>query len=167
MGRRATMLWVPVDREENPWPLGIVEVGWGFSSNTWWAPQEQRVWKPLPNKSNPLQKQITTNSKPMGHNPRVDLCPQSIKKMKKKMKDFEKMGFREKWGESGENEQMGGRRWVKWPERDRRWFGGGGFVVGDGDFWILGSDWEERMEKKGGEVYGRYRRMRGMGKKMT
>jgi hypothetical protein len=63
------------------------------------------------------------------------------------MKDFEKMGFQEKWGESGENEQMGGRRWVKWLERDRRWYGGGGFVVGDGDFWILGSDWEERMEK--------------------
>jgi hypothetical protein len=88
MGRWATMLWVPVDREEDPWPLGIVEVGWGFSSNTWWAPQEQRVWKPLPNKPNPLQKQITTNSKPMGHNPRVDLCPQSIKKMKKKNEGF-------------------------------------------------------------------------------
>jgi hypothetical protein len=37
--------------------------------------------------------------------------------------------------------------------------GGGAWWV-----WILGSDWEEKMEKRGGEVYGRYREMRGMGK---
>jgi hypothetical protein len=32
----------------------------------------------------------------MGHNPRVDLCPKSIKK-NEKMRDFGEMGFREKW----------------------------------------------------------------------
>jgi hypothetical protein len=58
----------------------------------------------------------------MGHNPRVDLCPKSIKKMKKKFRDFREIGFREKWGESGENGVFGGRRWVE--------MAGGGAVGG-------------------------------------
>jgi hypothetical protein len=44
---------------------------------------------------------------------------------------------------------------------------GGWEVMGGGGawwVWILGSDLEEKMEKKGGEVYSRYREMRGMGK---
>jgi hypothetical protein len=56
----------------------------------------------LSNKPNPLQKYHTTNSRIMGHNPRVELCPKSARKMKKKMEDLGKMGFRvflwEKWG---------------------------------------------------------------------
>jgi hypothetical protein len=37
VGLLATMPWIPEDRKEDPWPLGIMEVGWGFLSNTWWA----------------------------------------------------------------------------------------------------------------------------------
>jgi hypothetical protein len=111
-----------------------------------------------------LQKQLKTQPKTMGHNPRVDLCPKSIKKMKKKLRDFGEIGFREKWGESGENGVFGGRRWVEMAGRGAV---GGWEVMGGGGawwVWILGSDWEEKMEKRGGEVYGRYREMRGMGK---
>jgi hypothetical protein len=40
---------------------------------------------------NPLQKMDHNQHKTIGHNPRVDLCPKSIKK-------YEKMGaLREKW----------------------------------------------------------------------
>jgi hypothetical protein len=69
----------------------------------------------------------------MEHNPRVDLCPKSVKKWKR-WGESVKNGFRAKNGKSGENEQMGGRRWVKWLERDWWWYEGGGFVMGDGDF---------------------------------
>jgi hypothetical protein len=34
MGRLATMPRVPEDREDDPWPLGILEVGWGFLLST-------------------------------------------------------------------------------------------------------------------------------------
>jgi hypothetical protein len=30
MGCLATMPWIPVDREEDPWPLGMMDVGWGL-----------------------------------------------------------------------------------------------------------------------------------------
>jgi hypothetical protein len=70
----------------------------------------------------------------MGHNPRVELCPKSAKKMKKNG-GFGKNGVSGFFcGKSGENVEMGGRRWRKWPERDRQWYRGGGFVMGGGDF---------------------------------
>jgi hypothetical protein len=40
----------------------------------------------------------------MGHNPRVDLCPKTTKKLK----IFEKWGFRFFCGKNGENAEMGG-----------------------------------------------------------
>jgi hypothetical protein len=85
----------------------------------------------------------------MGHNPRVELCPKSARKMKKKkkMEDLGKMGFWVFCGKSGENEEMGGRRWVVMAERGRQWDGGGGFVMGygDGGFALYGATvvWEE------------------------
>jgi hypothetical protein len=63
----------------------------------------------------------------MGHNPRMDLCPKSMKKMKKKM---EKWVFGKKWGKKGKNGLMGGQRWVEWPEKGRRW--DEGWLGGDG-----------------------------------
>jgi hypothetical protein len=61
------------------------------------VPKKQRVWKPLLNQLNPLQKQLKTNCKPMGHNPRVDLCPKLIKKMKKN-EGFRRNGVSGKMG---------------------------------------------------------------------
>jgi hypothetical protein len=60
--------------------------------------------------------------------------PKISKKKWKRWGELVKNGFWAKNGKSGENEQIGSRRWVKWPDRDRRWYGGGGFVMGDGDF---------------------------------
>jgi hypothetical protein len=80
------------------------------------------------------------------------------------LRDFKEIGFQEKWGESGENGMFGGRRWVEVASGGAV---GGWEVMGGGGawwVWILGSDLEEKMEKKGGEVYGRYKEMRGMGK---
>jgi hypothetical protein len=57
----------------------------------------------------------------MRHNPRVELCPKSARKMKKKWRIGEKMGFQVFCGKSGENEEMGGRRWVVMVERGRGW----------------------------------------------
>jgi hypothetical protein len=57
------------------------------------------------------------------------------------MEDLGKMGFRVFCGKSGENEEMGGRRWD----------GGGGFVMGGGDFGFLG----RRRDGDGGfSLYG-------------
>jgi hypothetical protein len=58
----------------------------------------------------------------MGHNPRVDLCPESIKKIKKKKKlrDFGEIGFGkngEKVGKMGCLVAGGGWKWpavVRW-----------------------------------------------------
>jgi hypothetical protein len=81
--------------------------------------------------------------------------------MKKKMEDLGKMGFRVFCGKSGENEEMGGRRWVVMAERGRRWDGGGGFVMGcgDGGFTLYGATvvWEEwgRNDLKIGPVMAR------------
>jgi hypothetical protein len=77
---------------------------------------------------NPLQKLNTTNPKIIGHNPRVDLCPKSTKKMKKIGCFERKMGF----GLVGD--KMGNLGF---------WVAGGGVlvvgeVVGGGGFWILG-----------------------------
>jgi hypothetical protein len=67
------------------------------------------------------------------------------------MEDLGKMGFWVFCGKSGENEEMGGRRWVVMAERGRRWDGGGGFVMGCGDFGFLG----RRRDGDGGfALYG-------------
>jgi hypothetical protein len=67
----------------------------------------------------------------MGHNPRMDLCPKSMKKMKK-IEEIWRNGFS---GKNGGKNQMGGRRWVKWPERGRRW--DGGWWGSDGWWWCV------------------------------
>jgi hypothetical protein len=53
---------------------------------------------------------------------------------------------------------MCGRRWVKWPERGRRWDGGGGEVMGGGGVWCFLDSREDvkwGMEKGCGGAYGR------------
>jgi hypothetical protein len=57
----------------------------------------------------------------MGHNPRVDLCPISIKKMKKKMENFWRNGvsgkMEKKEGKNGQMAAGGGWKWlavVRW-----------------------------------------------------
>jgi hypothetical protein len=50
------MAWVPLDREEEAWPLGILKADWGISSNTWWMLLKTRVSKPSLNQT--LQNQI-------------------------------------------------------------------------------------------------------------
>jgi hypothetical protein len=65
----------------------------------------------------------------MGHNPRVELCPKSARKMRKNG-GFGRNGVSGFCGKSGENEEMGGLRWVVMAERGRWWDGGGGFVMG-------------------------------------
>jgi hypothetical protein len=67
------------------------------------------------------------------------------------MEDLGKMGFWVFCGKSGENEEMGGRRWVVMVERGQRWDGGGGFVMGCGDFGFLG---RRRDEDGGFALYG-------------
>jgi hypothetical protein len=75
--------------------------------------------------------------------------PKIYQKNEKKLRDFGEIGFREKWGESGENGMFGGRRWVE--------VAGGGAVggwevMGGGGawwVWILGSDWRKRWRRKG------------------
>jgi hypothetical protein len=86
---------------------------------------------------NPFQKstqppaKITQNQQQInGHNPRVDLCPKSIKKSKK-IEDFGEMGFRVFWGQNGKSGILGGRRWVGMVENGRRWCS----VVGEVDGW--------------------------------
>jgi hypothetical protein len=95
----------------------------------------------------------------MGHNPRVDLCPKSIKKMKK----FE--GFWRNWV----SEEMG-RKWGKWDVwqpavggSGRRWCGG--WLGGDGWRWcVVGLDFREYLEEENGEGRGRsVRRYREIG----
>jgi hypothetical protein len=85
---------------------------------------------------NPLQKLNITNPKIVGHNPRVDLCPKSTKRMKKIGCFERKMGFGlvgDKMGNLGFWVAGGG--WVRWKTA-----GGGvlvvGEVVGGGGFWI-------------------------------
>jgi hypothetical protein len=48
----------------------------------------------------------------MGHNPRVELCPKSVKKMEKVG------GIGEKW--------VSGFLWKKWENRKKRWLALGG-----------------------------------------
>jgi hypothetical protein len=55
----------------------------------------------------------------MGHNPRTELCPKQLKKMKK----MGEMGFSGKLGEKWKIGLKGGRRWV-----DGRRTAGGGMV---------------------------------------
>jgi hypothetical protein len=50
----------------------------------------------------------------MGHNPRVDLCPISIKKMKK-MENFWRNGVSGKMEKNGKNGQMAAGGGWKWP----------------------------------------------------
>jgi hypothetical protein len=50
--------------------------------------------------------------------------PKIYPKKMKKIEDFWRNGFSGKIGKNEENNQMGGRRWVKSPERGRRWDGG-------------------------------------------
>jgi hypothetical protein len=80
----------------------------------------------------------------MGHNPRMELCPKQLRKMKKKkkkkkLKKMGEMGFSGKLGEKWKNRAKG-RPAVGGMVRERPavGWGGGGFVMGDGDFWILG-----------------------------
>jgi hypothetical protein len=75
---------------------------------------------------NLLQKWITTDTKIIGHNPRVDLCPKSTKRMKKNGCFERKMGFGmvgDKTGNLGIWVAGGGYGW--W-----RTAGGGVLVVG-------------------------------------
>jgi hypothetical protein len=37
------MAWVLEDREAKTFPLGMLEIGWGKTLNTWWAPLKIRV----------------------------------------------------------------------------------------------------------------------------
>jgi hypothetical protein len=65
-------------------------------------PESKGIKKTLPSKPNPLQKAHTTNTKSMGHNPRVELCPKTTKKKKRrKIEDFGEMGFRVFVGKNG------------------------------------------------------------------
>jgi hypothetical protein len=83
----------------------------------------------------------------MGHNPRVELCPKSTKKKKKKNGGLEKIWFSGYVGEKWEIGVYGGRWW------GRKAGGGavGGWeVMGGGGawwVWILGSVWRRRMEE--------------------
>jgi hypothetical protein len=62
------------------------------------------------------------------------IVPKIYQEKKKRIDKFWKNGFRKK--KNGKNEKklknglMGGRRWVEWPERGRRW--DGGWLGGDG-----------------------------------
>jgi hypothetical protein len=43
IGGLATMAWVPEDREVETFPIDKLEIGWGKTSNIWWAPLKIRV----------------------------------------------------------------------------------------------------------------------------
>jgi hypothetical protein len=76
--------------------------------------------------------QTTQNpTKTMGHNPKMDLCPQSTRKNEKIKKNLKKNGFSgRKMGKNEKKWLMDGRRWVGWSEKGRRW--DGGWLGGDG-----------------------------------
>jgi hypothetical protein len=59
----ATMAWVPKDRKEKAWPLGMLTVGWGILSSTWCALPKSRFVEPLSKLPNPLQKQRNPTQK--------------------------------------------------------------------------------------------------------
>jgi hypothetical protein len=82
---------------------------------------------PFEIKPNPLQTLYKTNTEQFGHNPRVDLCPKSLKNIKKIEGILEKLGFGwvgDKMGILGIWVAGGG--WVRWRMAD-----GGVLVVGE------------------------------------
>jgi hypothetical protein len=69
----------------------------------------------------------------------MDLCPKPTRKMKK-IEEFLRNGFSGKMGGKKRKIRLkGGRRWWNGRRTAGGGMGGGGFVMGDGDFWILGS----------------------------
>jgi hypothetical protein len=109
--------------------------------------QKIKVWGTPFKSAQPPVKTAKTNCKPMGHNPRVDLCPKSIKKMKKNGEIW-RNGVSGKMGEMREIGEIGGRRWVEMAGGGAV---GGWEVMGGGGawwVWILGSVWRWRTEKE-------------------
>jgi hypothetical protein len=111
------------------------------------SPKIKGFNNPFEIKPNPLQKQ-QTNTKSIGHNPRVDLCP--LKQKVKKIGDFLENGFRVGWGQNGKfGIWVASGGWVV--EKGRWWcLGGGG---GDGWRWV-GGILDFREERDGGGVSG-------------
>jgi hypothetical protein len=74
-----------------------VEVGWGLSSNTWWAPKKIKGLENPSKSAQPPAKTAQNQLQTIGSQSKSGFVPKINQKKRKKVRDFGEMGFREKW----------------------------------------------------------------------
>jgi co-chaperonin GroES (HSP10) len=85
-------------------------------SSTWCATQKQRVWKPFPNKPNPLHKSQKQQHQQQGAQSKSGIVPKNKKKKRKNGGEMVKLGFgvyMEKMGNGGNLVAGDGCKWQR------------------------------------------------------
>jgi hypothetical protein len=116
----ATVAWDPDDRDDEPRPLGMLEVRWGqFVEHLVCSPKLKGLETPFKQAQPPAKthKQPTQNQGAQSQSGLVPLIKQKIKKWGV----FSEMCFGLVGDKMGNLGFLGGRRWVGTVEKGRRW----------------------------------------------